>query len=346
MLTNAVTLTLPSGFTRETGSASELVAELQRLKRPVEDVSFKVQSQQRSRLTGIQIGQLVLHEALVDPAVSKATIDPEPSFLIPFSTGGMIVEDGQSCVMPARTHIVKMALHRPGELHYAPLHVLGIRPNFDALNDAVSSIIGNQSELARIASLDHTSVHPGQIGDTDYVEQLLALVSVVNGSNGDLSLLNRIGISNIFTRVLAEFLVKSVTGSPATIRPEKSTRSKAAVDIICSHIEDNLGTPLTMVRMEKLTGMTGRSLNYAFQERYNCSPQQWQRRYLLDQARKRLIDREDLTSVKAIAYELGFSSASSFASHYNARFGELPSATRSNALANASRSAGGKTEND
>jgi AraC family ethanolamine operon transcriptional activator len=73
--------------------------------------------------------------------------------------------------------------------------------------------------------------------------------------------------------------------------------------------------------------LSGRSLNYAFQSRFNCSPQEWQRNFLLDEARRLLTTPENNASIKNVSYELGFSSASSFASHYKKRFGESPSET-------------------
>ena len=323
-----------------------MVARLKSLNRPIEDISFLSKHSQRSRVTGIKFGKLVLHESQADAVAIKTTIDPEPSFTIPLLGGVDIIENSESIALPAVTHITAFSADRPKEFHAAKLHVLGIRPDIQELGHAVSSIIGHQGDLAEIMSLNRTVAYPGRIGGTDYVEQILALVAVVNGTRGDLSLLNRIGIAGIFTRVLAEFLVESVTGAPLNDPPIRTTRSKAAVDIICSHIEGNVGTPLTVVKMEELSGMTGRSLNYAFHERFNCSPQQWQRRYLLDLARTRLLDRDDLTSVKAIAYDLGFASSSSFTSHYSRRFGERPSETRANSQAVARKRPTETMEND
>lgn len=336
MQTDAGRLTLPSQFSVDTVSATDLVSELHRLKRPVDDISFRDPSHTRSSITGIKIGQLVLHEARADAAVSKLTADPQPSLIIPFSSGGMIVENGRPIVLPALTHIAAVSLNQPAEFHFGPLHLLGIRPDVCQLNRALASILGDRNELAEIMFGNNpATVFPGRIGGTDYVEQILSLVSVVNSTGGDQALLNRIGMADVFTRLMAEFLVESVTGHPISIRRQRGTRSLAAVDIICSHIEANIGSPLTVVKMEELTGMTGRALNYAFHERFHCSPQQWQRRYLLDLARKRLTDREDTTSIKGLAYELGFTSSSSFTSHYSRRFGERPSETRSSSSTTA-----------
>lgn len=84
-----------------------------------------------------------------------------------------------------------------------------------------------------------------------------------------------------------------------------------------------------------LTGLTGRALNYAFNSRFGCSPQEWQRNYLLDEARRRLLETSQTQSVKSIAFELGFASSSSLASFYRKRFGELPSDTLTRAGAKA-----------
>jgi len=95
------------------------------------------------------------------------------------------------------------------------------------------------------------------------------------------------------------------------------------VERVCDCVQRNVGSPLTLSKMEELTGLTGRALNYAFQECFNCSPQEWQRGFLLDEARRRLSS-NDLMSIKALSGELGFSSASSFSAHSKTRFSELP----------------------
>ena len=104
-------------------------------------------------------------------------------------------------------------------------------------------------------------------------------------------------------------------------------RSDKSVNILCDYIASHIGTPLTTPQMERLTGMSGRAINYAFQARYKKSPHQWQRDYLLDLARQELKSSPLARSVKQISFDLGFTSPASFASHYRKKFGEHPSST-------------------
>jgi len=86
-------------------------------------------------------------------------------------------------------------------------------------------------------------------------------------------------------------------------------------------------SPLTNTEMEKLTGMTGRAIAYAFHERFGCSPQDWQRNHFLNLSRKFMLEARNATSVKEIAYRFGFSSQVSFSTFYTRKFGERPSET-------------------
>jgi len=153
------------------------------------------------------------------------------------------------------------------------------------------------------------------------------LLAIVDNCACDEGFLARIGIEDILNSMLAELIVSQAGHTGSSDTPSRLPRSMRAVDIICDHIKQNIGEPLTITRMEKMCGLTGRALNYAFHARFNCSAQEWQRSFLLDEAHKRLNTAEPCLSIKGLSYELGFSSAGSFSAHYRERFGERPSET-------------------
>jgi AraC-like DNA-binding protein len=102
------------------------------------------------------------------------------------------------------------------------------------------------------------------------------------------------------------------------------------IDGLCEVIRSRLDDKISLTDMERISGLSARSLQYEFSRRFGCSPTQWLRQQRLHTAREKLLSAAPGTSVTRIALELGFSSSSAFASHYRRLFGELPSETIKN----------------
>jgi transcriptional regulator GlxA family with amidase domain len=79
--------------------------------------------------------------------------------------------------------------------------------------------------------------------------------------------------------------------------------------------------------------MSRRKLHYAFLKRYNCTPMQWVRAERLTLVHNQLNHAIPGDKVTSIALNCGFNKPAAFAEYYNKRFGELPSATLTRALA-------------
>ncbi|MEO8182035.1 MAG: helix-turn-helix domain-containing protein [Deltaproteobacteria bacterium] len=76
-------------------------------------------------------------------------------------------------------------------------------------------------------------------------------------------------------------------------------------------------------RIARHLGISGRQLQRIFKARLNCSPALWLREQRLLRARQMLYTS---SSVKRVAYSLGFSQVSQFCRDFKARFGHRPSA--------------------
>lgn len=309
------------------GSGADLISELQALRRPVVDVKFKEASRQSIQIADLRVGGLVLTEARTEPIVWYSKQEPSLSFVIPLSGNGSVVERGQSVQWAAAHNILQLTYAHSLEAHSNESHFLEITPQMEDLERAVAAIPDAPERLIEKLMSAWTETHQGIFNNVDYYRHARELISLIGLARGNGKFLKRIGIDDVFNRLLAEMLVAKSGYDPNNKQSVKSTRSERAVELICDHIASNIGSPLTIPKMEELSGLTGRSLNYAFQSRFNCSPQEWQRNYLLDQANMRLKTTIVPTSIKKIAYELGFSSSSSFSSYYKRRFGELPSDT-------------------
>lgn len=258
--------------------------------------------------------------------VIKTRPDPQTTFVVPFS-GQATISEGKRSIQLAPSLIVISPFTQPTTCETSHLHYVSFNLEAALLNRTLSIYSNGVRNPNEGLFPEHSSPHFGKIGAVRYYDQILTLLSLVNNCGGDVDFLSRIGFDQVVTGVFAEFLL-SVNGTEFDqVGSRPIRRSSRAVDIICDYIACHLGTPLTTPQMERLTGMTGRAINYAFQERFGRSPQQWQREYLLDMARQELLNPNNTRSIKEIAYDLGFSSASSFSAHYQRKFREQPSAS-------------------
>jgi AraC family ethanolamine operon transcriptional activator len=85
--------------------------------------------------------------------------------------------------------------------------------------------------------------------------------------------------------------------------------------------------PLSVAALCRAAGVSRRTLEYAFRERFELSPNAYMLARRLDGVRAELRQSHDGQSITCIANEWGFSHLSRFATSYRRQFGELPSRT-------------------
>jgi AraC-like DNA-binding protein len=295
--------------------------------RPIADVAFRRVDYKGAKIAGYRLGDLSLGLVASAPMRMKTFEAKQLTFLIPIQGGGTIVEAAKSLRWCGPGRIIRSTYCKPLEYSTETFSAVAISPSIGSVAKAILEI-SPTTRLSIDSILESGTIgYPGVIGGINYFEALMGLLTVAKSTDGNTDLMNRIGLESAITRVLAEMVVAQDGMSRSSEETKAPPRSLRAIDIICEHIERSIGRPLTIPQMEKLSGLTGRSLNYAFQSRFNCSPQQWQRNFLLAEARHRLFSEDQNASIKAIAFELGFSSSSSFSSFYKKRFGEYPSET-------------------
>ncbi|KPF94439.1 hypothetical protein IP86_22270 [Rhodopseudomonas sp. AAP120] len=108
------------------------------------------------------------------------------------------------------------------------------------------------------------------------------------------------------------------------VRPKPPRRYQ--IDDVCDYILANLDQKLTLSDLEPISGLSSRVLQYAFRERFGCSPMQWVNDQRLEQVRALIQGAPPGSRVSAIASAY-FSNLGDFAQRYRRRFGELPSVT-------------------
>jgi len=301
-------------------SANELLDGLIKLNRPLADVSFKSQSEQFAKTTGMEIGTLSIASQQTSAVRFKTIASPQFTFLLPVCGTGIIKERKKSTNWCAQGNFFSISHHDKLFLEQASTTIV-ISPK---LKNLFSEYQRQQPTFDGLIERLHTSgvtLFASESHRYDYYQMLLRLIVIVDSCGSDPVYLERIGLDGLFNGILATAIVESVAfGSEVnkTLRLFESTR---AVDLICSVIQENIGVPLTVARMKSMTGLPSKELNLAFQSRFECSPIEWQRNFLLDQARRYLAKNGETASVSLLARELGFISPLSFLYWYKKRFG-------------------------
>jgi AraC-like DNA-binding protein len=100
---------------------------------------------------------------------------------------------------------------------------------------------------------------------------------------------------------------------------------RGALDRVVDEIERAPDRGYTVADLARLAGISARSLQCAFHERYGISPMRYLRQVRLDRAHDNLA--QATGSVADVAYHWGFTNPGRFARAYHDRFGELPAGT-------------------
>ena len=134
--------------------------------------------------------------------------------------------------------------------------------------------------------------------------------------------------ARMFSNDLAEILARHMTGIFVQRRP--SRRRDLAVSRVTEYV---CSTPVPTTQMAELCrigGVSERTLQYAFRERYGIPPNVFVKRWKLNSAR-RLLQQADpeKTNISGVAMSLGFFHQGQFAADYKLLFSELPSDTLS-----------------
>jgi len=121
------------------------------------------------------------------------------------------------------------------------------------------------------------------------------------------------------TRSLAALLVAPVAAA--------FDRKASPIDSVLAYIAGHLEQAMTVEELARIGGMNKRSLQRAFQSRFEMSPLEFVRRRRLEQARSMLASGAPGTTVTTVALRAGFSHMGRFARDYHAQYGEKPSET-------------------
>ncbi|MCF8167381.1 MAG: AraC family transcriptional regulator [Rhodoferax sp.] len=151
------------------------------------------------------------------------------------------------------------------------------------------------------------------------------LCGIVDNVRSDADVLAKLGVDEMLYRAIVMMLRPDLFEAPETVQTSQDRCRE--LDAVCDFIRGNLGERITLTDLEKIAGTSARILQYAFQQRFGCTPMQWVREERLLMARRTLQKFREGDSISDAALRYGFMNQSAFSAYYKHRFGELPSET-------------------
>jgi len=152
---------------------------------------------------------------------------------------------------------------------------------------------------------------------------LFQLGRLLDHFNCDSHVLQLLGYEDVLNRLLVSVLAPDLFATAAQGEQPRHTPKSQVLARLCDDMLANLGKKISLTDLEQKSGYSARALQYAFKNRFGCSPLEWLREQRLQQARQRLISGQFKT-ITQLAYESGFGHPSQFSSAYRARFGDSP----------------------
>jgi AraC-like DNA-binding protein len=108
--------------------------------------------------------------------------------------------------------------------------------------------------------------------------------------------------------------------------PEPVLRARA-INRALEYIENHADAPPSVEDICRASGVSWRTLNYAFRDRFGITPKQYLQATRMQRVRREILCAMPETSILEIAARWGFWHMGQFAADYRRQFGELPSET-------------------
>lgn len=127
---------------------------------------------------------------------------------------------------------------------------------------------------------------------------------------------------------LVSALVEALRATPPShgAPPEPRLRTRA-IRIALDYIEAHADQPPSVEEICRASGVSWRTLDYAFRDRFGVTPKRYLQALRLHQVRREMLDADRPRPISEVAAHWGFWHMGQFAKDYRRQFGELPSGT-------------------
>ena len=285
-----------------------------------------------ARQSSITVNGLKLSSLSHSPIRTRVETS-ELSFFMPFAGKAIRSKvNGMSVECHVRTNaLLAPEGERIGEGGYRSLLVAGL--DRERLLRTAGAMFG-RDELS--VDLNAPSVMPLVAGGLNFDGMLRGACTMLEAVNSSGEEAARFGLDDIFYRAVCGMLLRDQLFGESGERSARPIPDRR-VERACDYVMANLRQRITLTDLEIISGLSARSLQYAFQKRFGCSPITWIRNERLNAARELLLAGEGRDNVTTAALALSFSNLGEFSRLYWERFGEYPAETLAAARARGGR---------
>lgn len=201
----------------------------------------------------------------------------------------------------------------------------------ERLASTAMAMVGASTDVpAQLLQFDQPRVLPLQPNGMALDRVFHHIGGLIDSVNADVEILSRLGLDDLIYRSVVLLMCPDVARQTVPSPPETSRtgQNRRFIDPLCDYMMAHMGERITLSDMERISNVSARGLQYAFLQRFGCSPMQWLKNARLDWAHQQLRIQGKVTSITKLALECGFAKPSDFADQYRRRFGVLPSESR------------------
>ncbi|MEK4034959.1 AraC family transcriptional regulator [Methylocystis sp. IM3] len=277
-------------------------------------------------VSAIEISSQTLVSACMDPVKWSVKSSDHFEFHIPFIGGYEAAVGGKRIKVEAGRSVALLVpdVAHEGVTTQASFGIIRLkREQLVATIRAMSWAMGVELPMSRVMESSSIAADAGSINFRDFFSGLFNLVDECRGNQ---SVLNRMCLDDVIARAMVSLIYRDRILIDAA--QENIPRMNKNIDTICEHIRNHPERWVSKTEMERLTGISGRAIQYGFQKRYFVGPMEWQKREKLRLARQLLLESGDNATIGSISDRLGFSSPSRFTIEFRKLFGESPSGLR------------------
>jgi AraC-like DNA-binding protein len=283
----------------------------------------------RQKSASIAINGLKLAAGVCTPVRVQVGENADATLLIPFAGSATSVVNDVTHRWQAGEH----AMFLPGVAGWGETSVrsvLLVDLRAERLHAVARSMLGLAPDAPVELLLGRERTVDLHAGGLSFDRVFAHLCGLIDAYQGRVEALETLGLDDQFHRHIVMLLRPGIAAKEVVRREPRARRT---LDPVCEYIVANLQGPLSLSDLERVGGLSRRSLQYAFWQRYACTPMQWIREQRLALARTLLLAAGPTDTVTSVSLACGFANLGAFSGYYLERFAEYPSDTLRQAAA-------------
>lgn len=201
---------------------------------------------------------------------------------------------------------------------------IGIKTDARQLRITAATMLGERAADDREIrlDLDRPRCLDLQVGRLHFEQLYRQYMAVIDGLACNGAWASNAGVDDMILRTTLMLI------APDLFFPDQEcvTFDKRKLSVVFDYVDAHLAQRITLSDLESVSGLSARSLQYAFQSTIGTSPMQWVVSRRLEMVHKRLSSAVAGDTVTSLASEY-FANLGGFSRLYRERFGEYPSQT-------------------